>query len=164
MGKEKPPPRWAQRLIQWYCKPELAEDLVGDLDEYFERNVKWKGVFRARVIYIIDAFKFFRSYTIRKPNFVNAIINWIMIGSYIKTSGRNVMRNKLFSVINIVGLAISMAVGLMLISFLYDLWSYDKFHQNGNRIYRVTSKPTFGEAEWSKFASTSLKSARLISE
>ena len=38
-----------------------------------------------------------------------------MIGSYIKTSGRNLMRNKLFSSINIVGLAISMSVGLLLI-------------------------------------------------
>ncbi|MEI9919847.1 MAG: ABC transporter permease [Bacteroidota bacterium] len=158
------PPRWAQRFIEWYCKPELAEDLVGDLDEYFERNVESKGVGRAKIIYIIDAIKFFRPYTVRRPNFVNVLINWIMIGSYIKTSGRNVMRNKLFSSINIVGLAISMSVGLMLISFLNDLNSYDKFHKNGDRIYRITSKPTFGKDEWGKFASTSFKTSKLARE
>src|ERR1044071_2883387 len=150
------PPRWAQRFIEWYCKPGLTEDLMGDLNEYFERNVERIGVRRAKIIYVIDALKFFRAYTVRKPNFVNVFINWIMIGSYIKTSGRNVLRNKLFSSINIVGLAISMSVGLMLIAFLPDLNSYDRFHKNGNRIYRIIAQPTFGNEKWGFFASTSM--------
>jgi putative ABC transport system permease protein len=157
-------PLWAQRFVEWYCKPELAEDLLGDLNEYFDRNVKELGPRRARIIYIIDAFKFIRSYTVRTPNLVNLFINWIMIGSYIKTSGRNVMRNKLFSSINIVGLAISMSVGLLLIAFLLDLKSYDKFHENGDRIYRITNLPTFNKANSSKFASTSVKTGKLIAE
>jgi putative ABC transport system permease protein len=158
------PPKWAQRFVEWYCKAELAEDLLGDLNEYFERNVETRGARRAKIIYLIDAFKFFRTYTVRRPNFVNAFINWIMIGSYIKTSGRNVMRNKLFSSINIVGLAISMSVGLMLIAFLHDLMSYDRFHEKGDRIYRIISQPTFGNEKWGFFATTSMKSGALIKE
>ena len=165
MNSEIPqPPRWAQRFIEWYCKPELAEDLIGDLNEFFERNVDVVGVRRARVIYVIDSFKFLRTYTIRTLKFVNLLINWIMLGSYIKTSGRNVMRNKLFSAINIVGLAISMSVGLLLIAFLHDLKSYDKFHEKGDRIYRITSLPTFNKEQSSKFASTSVKTGKLIGE
>jgi putative ABC transport system permease protein len=163
MNNERPP-RWAQRFIEWYCKPEVVEDLLGDLNEYFERNVQSRGVRRAKIIYIADAFRFLRTYTVRRPNFVNVFINWIMISSYIKTSGRNVMRNKLFSSINIMGLAISMSVGLMLIAFISDLMSYDKFHENGSRIYRVTTAPTFGKDEWGTFASTSLKTAKLVRE
>ena len=102
----KHPPRWAQQFIEWYCKPDLAEDLIGDLDEFFYRNIESKGLFRARLIYIIDAFKFLRVYTVRAPRFVNTLINWIMLGSYVKTSVRNVARNKLFSTINIIGLAV----------------------------------------------------------
>src|SRR5882762_9252972 len=144
MGNVKSsPPRWTQRFIEWYCKPELAEDLIGDLNEYFERNVEALGVRRAKIIYAIDALKFFRIYTVRSIKFINLFINWIMIGSYIKTSGRNIVRNKLFSTINIAGLAISMSVGLLMIAFLSDLFSYDRFHEKGNRIYRVTSLPHF---------------------
>jgi hypothetical protein len=62
-----------------------------------------------------------------------------MIGSYLKTSARNVMRTKLFSSLNIIGLAISMSVGLLLIAFVLDLRSYDRFHQHGERIYRITN-------------------------
>ncbi|WP_232065220.1 ABC transporter permease [Rhodocytophaga rosea] len=157
------PPSWAQRFVEWYCKPGLAEDLIGDLNEYFERNVESIGPARAKLIYMIDAFKFFRSYTVRKPTFVNFFINWIMIGSYIKISARNLMRNKLFSSINIVGLAISMSIGLLLIAFVLDLHSYDRFHKNGERIYRITNVLTFND-EQSKYASTSIKAGKLIRE
>jgi ABC-type antimicrobial peptide transport system permease subunit len=158
------PPSWAQRFVEWYCKPGLAEDLTGDLNEYFERNVRSIGPRRAKLIYIIDAFKFFRSYTIRRPKFVNLFIDWIMIGSYIKTSGRSLIRNKLFSSINIVGLAISMSVGLLLIAFVLDLRSYDKFHKNGERIYRITNAATFSGEQGGKFATTSIKTGKLIRE
>jgi ABC-type antimicrobial peptide transport system permease subunit len=87
-----------------------------------------------------------------------------MIGSYIKTSGRNLMRNKLFSSINVVGLAISMSVGLLLIAFVLDLRSYDKFHKNGERIYRITNVATFNRDEGGKFGSTSIKTGKLIRE
>ncbi|HEX8040643.1 MAG TPA: ABC transporter permease [Chryseosolibacter sp.] len=158
------PPRWAQRFVEWYCKPRLAEDLIGDLNEYFARNVEVLGPRRAKLIYIIDAFKFFRTYTVRAPRFVTLLISWIMIGSYIKTSVRNVSRNKLFSAINIVGLAISMSVGLLLIAFMHDLLSYDRFNKQGDRIYRITSHAKFREGDSGKFATTSVKIDRLIQE
>ncbi|WP_338868010.1 ABC transporter permease [Spirosoma sp. SC4-14] len=95
-----------------------------------------------------------------------------MIGSYIKTSRRNLLRNKLFSAINIVGLAISMSVGLLLIAFVFDLCSYDRFHQNGERIYRITSVLTANQEKSrtrpgrtrpiGKFATTSITAGKLI--
>lgn len=158
------PPSWAQRFIEWYCKPGLVEDLIGDLNECFDRNVTAVGPRRAKGIYIIDAFKFFRSYTVRRSIFVNLFMNQIMIGSYVKTSGRNIMRNKLFSFINILGLAISMSVGLLLIAFVLDLYSYDRFHKNGERIYRVTNILTSKGEQNGKFATTSIKAGELIRE
>ncbi|CAL1519110.1 ABC transporter permease [Chitinophaga sp. MM2321] len=158
------PPSWAQRFVEWYCKPGLVEDLTGDLNECFERNLQSIGPRRAKLIYIIDAFKFFRSYTVRSSIFVNLFMNRIMIGSYFKTSGRNLMRNKLFSFINILGLAISMSVGLLLIAFILDLHSYDRFHKNGGRIYRITNILTSNSEENGKFASTSIKTGKLIRE
>lgn len=87
-----------------------------------------------------------------------------MIGNYVKTSWRNLMRNKLFSFINIVGLAVSMSVGLLLIAFLFDLHSYDRFHKNGERIYRITNVVTTNHEQTGKFATTSIKTGKLIRE
>ena len=85
-----------------------------------------------------------------------------MIGSYLKTSMRNLERNKLFSTINIIGLSVSMSVGLLLIAFAHDLISYDKFNDKGTRIYRITSDATNRQGHHEKFASTSAKAAKLI--
>jgi putative ABC transport system permease protein len=87
-----------------------------------------------------------------------------MIGNYFKTSARNLMRNKLFSAINIIGLAISMSVGLLLIAFTLDLRSYDRFNSIGERIYRITNAATFNGEQGGKFASTSIKTGKLIRE
>jgi ABC-type antimicrobial peptide transport system permease subunit len=164
MRQSPQPPRWAQALLGWYCKPELLEDLQGDLHEYFERNVQSKGVARARFIYIIDVLKFFRLYTIRKPHAVDLLIQWIMIGSYVKTSSRNIVRNKLFSAINIIGLSVSMSVGLLVIAFVNDLMSYDDFHTNKERIYRLnTLYEPIGQKPVS-LASTSVKAGKKIEE
>lgn len=86
-----------------------------------------------------------------------------MIGNYIKTSARNLKRNRLFSFINITGLAISMSVGLLLIAFVLDLRSYDRFNENGDRIYRITNVMTFHRNQ-GKFATTSIKTGKLIRE
>lgn len=163
-SKKKAPPLWATKFLRWYCKDELLEDLEGDLNEYFQRNIKSNGKRKAKLIYIIDVFKFFRPYTVRKPEFINTLINLIMLRSYIKTSMRSVARNKLFSTINIVGLAVGMSVSLLLIAFAHDLLSYDKFNEKGERIYRITSRAKFKEGYSSKLATTSVKIGQLIKE
>ena len=53
MNKPKlEPPRWAERFLKWYCKPEVLEDLQGDLREYFVRHVHEVGPRKAKVNYL----------------------------------------------------------------------------------------------------------------
>lgn len=166
MSKDRPvhPPEWAQRLLEFYCRPELLEDLQGDLHEFFERNVETKGARKARLIYIIDVIKFFRLYTIRKPVIKNPLNQPNMVGSYVKSSGRSIIRSKLFSGINIIGLAISMSVGLLVITFLTDLLSFDDFHKKKDRIYRVLTADQHTGAPPMRLASTSLKAGKKLQQ
>nr|WP_255552030.1 ABC transporter permease [Roseivirga sp. E12] len=62
-----------------------------------------------------------------------------MFKNYFKTSLRSIKSNGLFSSINIVGLAISMSVGILMILLLSELNSFDDFHEDKENIYRVTS-------------------------
>lgn len=160
LSKKNLPPEWAAKFLEWYCRPELLEDLQGDLNEYFQRNLIAKGAAKARIIYVLDVLKFLRFYTIRTPKIINLLIHWIMIGSYFKTSSRSIIRHKLFSTINIIGLAVSMSVGLLMIVFISDLASYDDFHEKKDRIYRITTRD-FNNVG---LASTSVVAGRLIKE
>ncbi len=62
-----------------------------------------------------------------------------MLKNYIRTLFRNLKRNALFSAINIAGLAISMSVGVLVIILFSELQSFDDFHANKDKIYRVHS-------------------------
>jgi ABC-type antimicrobial peptide transport system permease subunit len=158
------PPRWARRLLRWYCRPRLLEDLEGDLDEYFDRHLRTKGPARARLIYVLDVLKFCRPYTVRKPEPLPLHTHTIMFSSYLKTSGRSLVRHKLFSFINVIGLGISMSVGLLMIAMLSDLLSYDGFHEKKDRMYRViTRNHPVGQSPVG-LASTSVKAGMKIRE
>jgi putative ABC transport system permease protein len=60
-----------------------------------------------------------------------------MIKSYLLVAWRNLLRNKIFSFINIIGLAIGMAVVFMIYQYIQAERSYDVFHTNASHLYRV---------------------------
>ncbi len=60
-----------------------------------------------------------------------------MFFNYLKVAIRNILRSKVFSVINILGLAVSMSICLLVIKMIFGMYSCDRFHEHKNRIYRV---------------------------
>ena len=60
-----------------------------------------------------------------------------MFKNYLKTALRNLMRNKFYSAINIVGLAIGITACILIMLYVQSENSYDKFHEKADRIYRV---------------------------
>ncbi len=66
-----------------------------------------------------------------------------MISNYLKTSLRNMLRNKSFSIINISGLTIGLVTFLAISLYVIDEFSYDRFHENKDRIYRAVINADF---------------------
>src|SRR5215831_14148842 len=60
-----------------------------------------------------------------------------MLKNYFKVAIRNLWKNKAFSAINIVGLAVGLSVCLLIVLYVIDELSYDKYNKNADRIYRV---------------------------
>ena len=60
-----------------------------------------------------------------------------MLKNYLKIAFRNLSRNKLYSSINIFGLAAGLAVCLLIMLYILDEKSYDQHHKDGDRIYRL---------------------------
>jgi len=60
-----------------------------------------------------------------------------MFKNYLKLAFRNIFRHKIFSFINIFGLAVGMAVCIMILFWIQDEFSFDRFNENFNNIYRI---------------------------
>ena len=63
-----------------------------------------------------------------------------LLSSYLKTALRNLARHRIYSAINIIGIAIGLAFCILTYLFVHNEWTYDTFHQNADRIYRVYIK------------------------
>ena len=62
-----------------------------------------------------------------------------MFKNYLKVAFRNLFRNKVFSIINISGFAIGMASAILILLWIRDELSYDRFHKNPDRLCQVWS-------------------------
>ena len=60
-----------------------------------------------------------------------------MIGNYLKIIIRSLGRNKTYAIINVLGLSIGIASSILILLWVHDEMSYDRFHEKGERIYRI---------------------------
>lgn len=67
-----------------------------------------------------------------------------MLRNYFSVAIRNLWKNKAFSAINVLGLAIGLATSLLIILYVLDELSYDRFHAAAERTYRVDADIKFG--------------------
>jgi putative ABC transport system permease protein len=65
-----------------------------------------------------------------------------VLKNYFKTTIRNLWKNKTYSFINILGLAIGTLCCLYILLYVQDQYSYDKQHKDANNIYRITTSLT----------------------
>ena len=67
-----------------------------------------------------------------------------MFSNYLKIAWRNLLKNKTFSLINIIGLASGLACFILIALYIIDELSFDKYHDKADRIYRINSDIRFG--------------------
>ncbi|HPW62152.1 MAG TPA: ABC transporter permease, partial [Cyclobacteriaceae bacterium] len=132
------PPKWADRFLQWYCRPDLLEEIQGDAYELFYRTASTNQT-KARLQFSWNVIRFFKWSNIKQTKNNYSSTNGAMFKSYLIAGFRNAIRHRLNSSINILGL--SLALGIAITSFIIidNQFHADFFHENMNRIYQVTS-------------------------
>lgn len=125
-------PFWARFLLRFLVAEEDYDQFCGDLEEAYIRKKFMDGKYSA-----LD-FLFKQVFT-SLPNFVFTKIYWgvVMFKSYLKIAVRSFNRSRLFSLINIAGLSVGIALVLYLLLFVDHHISFDRFHKDVERIYKV---------------------------
>lgn len=130
------PPRLADRFLNAFCRPELAEEIRGDLVEAWEEDLDEKGRFRANLIYWLEVILFIRSHVIRRrdPSRARGSVMW---GNYTKVALRSMKRDKLQSSITVVSLSVGIAAGVLILLFARHELTSDSFHESVEDVYRI---------------------------
>ena len=139
--KQIHPPKWADRFLQWYCRPDLIEEVQGDVYEMFYRKASDNRNL-AKAQFIWNVIRFFRLKNIRrqKRQYYQSNFSLSMYKSYLISGLRNITRNLTSSSINIVGLSIAIACGVTIFLLIDSYYNRDKFHEKGDRLYLLMNR------------------------
>lgn len=141
-------PKWLLNFFRWYCRADYLEDLEGDLQERFELNIQENGHSYAQRQYLLDVLRLFRPGIIKpllgqqRENPANG-----MIRHHLKIGIRTLIRDKSYSLINIMGLAVGLGVCLVIFQYIHFQLSYDTFHNNHENTYRVVIRESNSNTE-----------------
>lgn len=140
---DKPSPPSVPR---WFFQRLLPSDqrifLSGDFEEIYLTLLAEKGARAANRWY-------WRQCVQSLPRILARAFTWrvILAVNFIKVALRNLSRHKIYSIINVAGFAVGMAVFLAILLFIRYEQSYDRFHKQAERIYRLNTKIVMNDNE-----------------
>jgi len=153
------PPRVGEWLLKRLLLQEERYEKLGDFEEGFHIQSAESGSIYAWVWYWFQII-------IVIPTFLSNLTYWstIMVKSYLKIAFRNIRKYKAYSFINIAGLAIGMAVCILILLWIQDELSYDRFHVNSNELYRIVEQQTYAGGQLFPVAVTPAPLAEALKE
>src|SRR5258708_1674707 len=136
------PPKFLLWLLDVFC-PTSRPDLKGDILEVYNAQAEQLGRPHANWALLNDIltvipFKFIikEKTTINPPN--------VMFATNLKIARRNLSKNKLYSLINVIGLSVGLAACLLITLFVKDELSFDKHFAGSDRIFRISGNYDHG--------------------
>jgi hypothetical protein len=126
------PPFIPRFLLNLFRDKTNHESLIGDFDEMYQLQCLNDRLVKARVWYWLQVLK-------ALPSFIFHNLFWRcrMFKNYMKIAFRNIKNHKGYSCIHVSSLVIGITCCIFLLLWVRDELSFDRFHENANRLYRV---------------------------
>ncbi len=164
MKPTESPPKFFLRFFRWYCHPQMLDYIEGDLMEVYDVQLKTLGKRKADLKFIIDVLLLFRPGIIKTAEEYQYLNNYGMYKSYFKIGWRNLIKNRNYSALSIIGLSVSIALSMLILHYsIYEL-HFDRFFSNADRIYRITSTTYEGNQKVNESAETTHYIASILKE
>ena len=133
---ELTPPKLALTLLRWFCRPRLLEDVEGDLMELFHLRAH-EHPSKAKMLFFFDVLLLFRPGIVKAFRLPHVLTHTIMIKNHFFVAYRMAMRHKGYTLLNLLGLAVGMAVAIVILLWVDDELQINQFHTDSDRIYQV---------------------------
>ncbi len=150
MAEKEHPPKILELILKHIIPFCDHEHLLGDFEEMCVRIARDRGKTLSLLWYISQILRllppYFKNYCAWSMN---------MLKNYIKISLRHLKKYKAYSLINITGLAIGMACCILIVQYVRDELSYDRYHEKADRIYRLVDALDLSEPTSRYFALSS---------
>lgn len=134
------PPNWIDSVLEFLLKDRFADEVIGDLHEWFFWKQETYSSAKVKWTYFWNAFRAICLHQLKKVKnlllhlFDNTMINNIKVGF------RSLVQSRFFTSINILGLTLSLVCFILIFAFVRFKKSYNDFHPQKDEIYRILRK------------------------
>ena len=137
--KKETPPLFGEKALKIFLPKGESESVAGDYEELYAEIVQTRGKSRAYAWYWIQIVK-----SICSGVTINVWWSLAMFKNYLTIALRHLKRHKIYSFINISGLALGMACCILILLWINDEVRYDRFHEQTENLYRVVNDLNYG--------------------
>lgn len=161
---ESRPPKFWTSLFKRFCHDDFFEELQGDLEEKFYQQVEKYGQKKAKKVYRNEILKMIRPSVSGKPQKLQKLLMFSLFQMNFKLAMRNIVRHKVFSAVNIFGLAGALCVSLFMVNIIYTGYHIDRQHRDSDRIHRIVNYVNSAKRGKQLFASMPYRAVELLKE
>jgi putative ABC transport system permease protein len=131
-------PKWPVKLLRLFVKKEYLEELEGDLEEVYREYERQYSGAKLKTMLLWELAKLVRPVLLRRVNVNNLTSSPHILNSNLKISFRVFSRNKAYTLINVFGLGLGLAIALMTLQYVRFELSYESQIPSADRLVRVT--------------------------
>ncbi|MFY0689288.1 MAG: ABC transporter permease [Cyclobacteriaceae bacterium] len=127
------PPKWAERILNFCCRSDYRDEIIGDLHEAYYWRLAKQGTSKARSRFVWETFLSLKPQNLKTSYHI--AINTMIFRNYFKVALRNLVRRKSTSFINIFGLATGATAFIIIFLYTSQILSFDDYHEDKKRIF-----------------------------
>jgi ABC-type antimicrobial peptide transport system permease subunit len=131
---------WSLRWFRFICPPQMIEEIEGDLLQQYGLDIRRYSKRKARRKLAWRAISYFRPGILLRHKLTIQLLSFYMVANYFKISSRVMLRNKAYSLINILGLSTGIAGALLLFLWIHKETTFDDFHINKDHLYQAWNR------------------------
>jgi putative ABC transport system permease protein len=138
--KPQESPAFLRGILLFLLRNSVREGAVEDFEERFSFLIEQKNWCFATLWYLFQL-------CFLIPSFLRDLFYWsvVMFKNYLKIAFRNIRRHLGYSVINVTGLTVGMACCLLILLWVQDEVSFDRFHENLDDLHVAVTSARFGD-------------------
>ena len=141
------PPKLPQLVLSRVIRDDLAEEVLGDLEEKFLSTLETKSLFKAKLNYWYQVLNYLRPFALKKSRSKHS--NYIpMFKHTLLLAFRNFKKFRSSFLINLIGLSSGLTCTLLIYMWVSDERSVDKYYENDDRLYQVMENRVQSHGIW----------------
>lgn len=141
------PPKWSTRILRTLIRGTYLEEIEGDLEEVFQDDLEIHGLRTANRHYNLGVFQAVRPNLIKRIKWLYQLRTSNSMTRTFRIALRSLLKFKGHSAINLIGLSVGLAIAGFVLKYALDQFTYDDFHVNKDRIFKVVTASRGGGME-----------------